>query len=199
MDNKKIGQLILSLRKEKGLTQKQLADMLGVGDKAVSKWECGGGCPDISLWGALSDILGADMKKLLDGELYPNKPSNGNISKTSFYVCPNCNNILTSTGNTSVTCCGRRLSPLKPVSISNDENISISKMDGGIYVKLLHPMDKVHHIMFMALLSGNQLILNRLYPEQNAETEFPGFSPNRTLYYYCTEHGLFYAPIKHLL
>ena len=41
MDNKKLGELILKLRKEKGLTQKQLADKLNVSDKSVSKWERG--------------------------------------------------------------------------------------------------------------------------------------------------------------
>lgn len=49
MDCAKIGKLLLTLRKEKQLTQKQLADTLHVSDKAVSKWERGLGCPDITL------------------------------------------------------------------------------------------------------------------------------------------------------
>lgn len=49
MDNKKTGELILKLRTEKSLTQKQLAELLSVSDKAVSKWERGQGLPDISL------------------------------------------------------------------------------------------------------------------------------------------------------
>ena len=47
MDPVKIGRLILFLRKEKDLTQKQLANMLHVSDKTVSKWECGAGIPEI--------------------------------------------------------------------------------------------------------------------------------------------------------
>ena len=48
MDNEKVGQLILQLRKEKGLTQQQLAEMLHISNKAVSKWECGHGGRDES-------------------------------------------------------------------------------------------------------------------------------------------------------
>ena len=71
MDCAKIGQLIFQLRTEKGLTQKQVADQLNISNKTVSKWECGSGCPDVSLWEALANVLGADILKLLQGELEP--------------------------------------------------------------------------------------------------------------------------------
>lgn len=67
MDNDKSGALISSLRKEKGYTQRQLAEALHVSDKAVSKWECGLGCPDVSLLGALSSVLGVNIEKILEG------------------------------------------------------------------------------------------------------------------------------------
>lgn len=50
MDCVKIGNLIAKLRKEKKLTQRNIADALGIQNKTVSKWECGLGCPDLSLW-----------------------------------------------------------------------------------------------------------------------------------------------------
>lgn len=68
MDNKKIGDYISMLRKKKQLTQKELADRLGVTDKAVSKWERGAGYPDISILKPLSDILGVTVNELLEGE-----------------------------------------------------------------------------------------------------------------------------------
>lgn len=74
MDCAKVGQLILQLRREKGLTQRQLADTLGISNKTVSKWECGRGAPDVSLWRELSSVLGADLLRLLQGELAPNRP-----------------------------------------------------------------------------------------------------------------------------
>ena len=74
MDCTKIGKLIAHLRKEKGMTQKNLADELGVLNKTVSKWKCGLGCPDLSYWSDLSVILGVDMVQMMEGEITSNKP-----------------------------------------------------------------------------------------------------------------------------
>ncbi len=68
MDNKKTGEFICNLRKEKNLTQKELANILGITDKAVSKWERGAGYPDISMLNPLADALGTSINELLDGE-----------------------------------------------------------------------------------------------------------------------------------
>lgn len=68
MDNKKIGQFISDLRKAKHMTQKDLADKLGVTDKAVSKWERGLNYPDIVLLSSIADILGVTTGELLNGE-----------------------------------------------------------------------------------------------------------------------------------
>ena len=68
MDKERTGQLITELRKEKGLTQKQLADALNVTDKAVSKWERGLSFPDISMLEPISDVLGISIMELLAGE-----------------------------------------------------------------------------------------------------------------------------------
>ena len=65
MDQIKTGKLIRKLRTDMGLTQKQLAERLHVSDKAVSKWETGNGCPDLSLLSALSEVFGADIEVLL--------------------------------------------------------------------------------------------------------------------------------------
>ena len=69
MDNNKIGKLIAELRKKKGLTQQDLGDMVGVGFKAVSKWECGTTLPDITIINEVSKILGITTDELLAGEL----------------------------------------------------------------------------------------------------------------------------------
>ncbi len=68
MENEKIGRFICALRKEKGMTQKELAERLGITDKAVSKWERGLSCPDISLLPALAGLLGVSVGELLGGE-----------------------------------------------------------------------------------------------------------------------------------
>lgn len=68
MDNKKVGAFISERRKVKQLTQQQLADKLGISNKAVSKWETGQGMPDISIIPVLGEILGVTVDELLNGE-----------------------------------------------------------------------------------------------------------------------------------
>ncbi len=68
MNTKKIGQFIAALRKEKGLTQKALAEKLNISEKTVSKWECGVGMPDVGLMLPLCRTLDIDLNELLSGE-----------------------------------------------------------------------------------------------------------------------------------
>ena len=68
MKMEKVGNFIRKKRKDKNLTQKELAKELGVSDKAISKWERGICCPDISLLKDLSSILGISVNELLSGE-----------------------------------------------------------------------------------------------------------------------------------
>ena len=68
MNEKNTGAFIASLRKERTLTQKQLAERLNVSDKAVSKWETGRGYPDIDSLMALSSCFGVTVNELLMGE-----------------------------------------------------------------------------------------------------------------------------------
>lgn len=68
MDQIKIGKFIAERRRKEGLTQKQLAGLLHLTDKTVSKWETGCRLPDASLLPALRSILKADINELLAGE-----------------------------------------------------------------------------------------------------------------------------------
>ncbi len=67
MDQQKIGQFIAEMRKEQGLTQRELAEKLLITDKTVSKWECGKGLPDVSLMMPLCQILKISVNELLTG------------------------------------------------------------------------------------------------------------------------------------
>lgn len=68
MNQEKTGKFIAELRKEKNMTQIDLADKLGITDRAVSKWENGRGMPDLSLLAPLCEILGVSINELLSGE-----------------------------------------------------------------------------------------------------------------------------------
>lgn len=63
MDCKKTGSLIAKVRKEKNMTQVELAKKLNISDKAVSKWERGLGCPDVTLLNELAEVLGINQTK----------------------------------------------------------------------------------------------------------------------------------------
>ena len=71
MANKSIGEIISTLRREKGMTQKELADMIGVTDKAVSKWERDVACPDTQTIPKLAEILGISVEELINAKTTP--------------------------------------------------------------------------------------------------------------------------------
>lgn len=192
MDCSKTGKIILELRKEKGMTQKQLADAINISDKTVSKWERGLGCPDVSLLGELSEVLEVNVEKLLGGCLDKNETDGGNMKKLKFYVCPECGNIMTSTGKSEISCCGRKLSELTAVKADENHGVKIEVTDDESYVVFDHEMTKQHFISFVAYSTCDRLTMVRLYPEQNAEVRFPRLRGGR-LYFYCNEHGLFYV------
>lgn len=190
MDAKKIGKLIVQLRNEKELTQQDIANKLCISNKTVSKWECGLGCPDVSLWEELADILGADLLELLRGELRRNRYDNGKMSNIKFYVCSSCQNILTSTGNTSITCCGRKLAPLQINAQSENYEVSKNVVDVDMYYQINHEMTKEHYISFVALLCQDRILIIRMYPEQAAAFRIPVSMDKGQLFVYCTKHGL---------
>ena len=188
MDCEKVGGLIRRLREERGLTQKNIADALGISNKTVSKWECGLGCPDLDLWQELSVILGADMQQLMEGELKQNRTDSGNLRWVRFYVCPHCGNVLFSTGPATIHCCGRRLEPLEPAQESLPE-LTVEVMDTDYYLTFDHPMTKEHHLTFAAYVQTDRITLHRLYPEQEAAVRFP-MQRGGVLYLCCSKDGL---------
>lgn len=77
MANRSMGEIIAALRKEKGMTQKDIADKLGITDKAVSKWERNIAFPDTATIPKLAEILGVSVEDLLQAKAAPVPASNG--------------------------------------------------------------------------------------------------------------------------
>jgi DNA-binding XRE family transcriptional regulator/desulfoferrodoxin (superoxide reductase-like protein) len=196
MDCTMVGHLIHQLRTAQGLTQKAVANRLNISDKTISKWESGRGCPDLSLLSGLSDVLGADILKLLNGDLNPDKADVGDIRLTRFYVCPACGNILTSTGKASVFCCGRKLNPLIPKQQNFNHIIALSVVANDYYLTIGHEMKKTHYIAFIAYVGDDRILLYRLHPEQEAAIRIPMMPPEGNLYAYCTQHGLWIQKLQ---
>ena len=75
MDKTSLGSTIAALRKERGMTQLDLARQLGITDKAVSKWERGLSCPDLYTFPRLAEILGASVEELMQVSPAPSEPA----------------------------------------------------------------------------------------------------------------------------
>mgnify|MGYP003305295609 FL=1 len=71
MANTSMGEIISTLRKEKGMTQKDIADKLGITDKAVSKWERDVAFPDTATIPKLAEILGVSVEELMQAKAVP--------------------------------------------------------------------------------------------------------------------------------
>lgn len=194
MDCSKVGNLICSLRKEKGMTQRQLADAMNISDKTISKWERGLGCPDVSLLPELSSLLGVDIEKILSGDLSPNDYEGGNMKRIKFYVCNECGNIISSTGEASVSCCGRKLESLEAVKADENHSLHVETIEYEWFITSKHDMSKDHYISFIAFVTGDKLLMAKQYPEWNIQLRFQKFGHGK-LFSYCTKHGLVYQLI----
>lgn len=189
MDNYITGAVIKHLREEKGITQVQLADMIGVSCKAVSKWETAKGLPDISLIEPLACALGVSVMELMSGDTVINKNISANMLRSRFYVCPVCGNVIRTTGEALVSCCGITLTPLEAEDTDEDHSIVIEKVEDEYFVTVNHDMTKTHYISFIAHITTDRVHFQKFYPEGNAETRF-SLRGRGYLYLYCNRHGL---------
>lgn len=190
MTNYVTGDAIRRLREKKGYTQKRLAGLISVSDKAVSKWESGRGLPDVSLLEPLAKALGVSVAELLSGACVVNKNRCGNMQKGRFYVCPVCGNVLFAMGEGAFSCCGVTLPPLEAEEAEGEHEIAVERVENERFVSMRHPMEKTHFVSFFALVTASRTTLVKLYPEQAAEARFPDCGRG-TLYAYCNRHGLF--------
>ena len=192
MDNYVTGAVIKRLRENKKMTQEELAQKIFVTSKAVSKWETGKGFPDVGLLESLGKALDVSVIELLSGEDITNLNKSCNMAKGKFYVCPVCGNIIQTTGEAVISCCGITLPPLEAESTEsdNEHSLKIETVEDEYYVTMNHPMTKEHYISFIAAISDQGVQLVKMYPEGNAEARFK-ISRVRKLYAYCNRHGLF--------
>ena len=210
MNNYVTGAVIKTLREKKKMTQEELAQKIFVTSKAVSKWETGKGFPDIGLLESLGRALGVSVIELLSGESITNQNKACNMAKGKFYVCPVCGNIIHTTGEAVISCCGITLPALEAeeteaisagstigsdsTSTSNggDSNhaLNIEVIEDEYFATINHPMTKEHYISFIAAISDQGIQLTKLYPEGPAQARFK-IAGVRKLFAYCNRHGLF--------
>ena len=189
MDNYITAATVKRLREEKGLTQFQLAEEIGVSSKAVSKWETAKGLPDITLLEPLAKALGVSVAELMSGDTVVNKNVSANILRSKFYVCPVCGNVIRTTGDAVISCCGISLPPLEAEEVDDDHAITVEKVEDEHFITVNHGMTKTHFISFIAYLTTDRVQFVKFYPESDAQTRFQ-LRGRGYIYLYCNKHGL---------
>ena len=184
------GAMIRRLREERKMTQHQLAEKMLVSDKTVSKWETGRGYPDIALIEPLSAALGVSVIELFSGRDVANTNRVANMLRMKLHVCPVCGNVLLSTGEAVVSCCGIVLPALEAKEKDEEHRPVFERVEDEYYVTIAHEMSRTHYISFLLAVKDNGCEIVKLYPEGNAEARFR-ISRTKYLYYCCNRHGLF--------
>lgn len=184
------GNTIKTLREQKGFTQKQLAELLLISDKTISKWETGKGLPDISMLEDLAKVLGISIVELLSGEFITNHNKASKMSRAKFYVCPVCGNVIFASGEGVFSCCGILLPALEVEETEDSHRIDVEVIDNQYHVILEHSMTKKHYISFIAYVTIDRIEIKKLYAEQNPEASFLKRG-HGDIYMYCNHHGLF--------
>ena len=181
---------IKHLREKQGITQAELAEKIGVSSKTISKWETAKGLPDISLLQPLAQALNISLIELMNGQPIANRNVSANLLRSKFYVCPVCGNLLHSTGNAVVSCCGITLPPLEAEEPDECHQVAIVPVEDEYFISISHPMIKQHSISFVAFVACDRVQTVKFYPEGNAQTRL-SLRGGGYLYWYCNHHGLF--------
>ena len=162
-------------------------------------------------------FMGVVLPTLKRWKQAENRNVAANLHKSVMHVCPDCANIIWSSGNATVTCCGNVLEPLEAVKNGGSAGAAgagagavgagagagaagaagagaildaiVEVSDGCLRVHIAHPMTKQNHLLFIAAIGDDLARIKRLYPEQEARAEFPLQGPC-TVYAYGSRCGL---------
>jgi len=184
------GSTVKRLREKRNMTQAELAEKIGVSSKTISKWETAKGLPDISLLQPLAQALGISVIELMNGEHIINKNVSANMLRSKFYVCPICGNVIHTSGNAVVSCCGITLPALDAEEADHDHAVTTENVEDEHFITIHHPMTKAHSISFVAFVTSDRIQMVKFYPEGNAGTRLQ-LRGTGYLYYCCNQHGLF--------
>ncbi len=189
------GTTIREQRERNNMTQFQLAEILGVSDKTVSKWETAKGYPDITLLEPIANAFKISVPELISGNHVQNTNVSANMMRSRFYVCPVCGNIIHSMGDVVIHCHGIQLLPAQAEQVDDAHKIIVELVEDEYYVRIEHDMTKSHFISFIAAVSADRCQMVKLYPEGNAKARFK-INGVKKIYFYCNRDGLFCGAVK---
>ncbi len=190
IDQREPGHMIKELREKKGMTQLELASLLNLSDRTISKWETGRGYPDITFIERIAALFSLSLAELLSGAGVNNSNVSGNMLKASFYVCPVCGNTIISTGEGSFSCHGITLEKPGKNAVDDEHSVSVEVVEDEYFISISHPMTKECHISFIAALSSDRVQMVKLYPEGSAE-ERVKMNGVREIVFFSNTDGLY--------
>ena len=130
------------------------------------------------------------MIELMNGEPIVNRNVSSNLVRSRLYVCPICGNVLHSTGDAVISCCGVTLPALDAEEPDEAHALTVERVEDEQFLTVHHPMTKDHYISFLAYASADRFQLVKLYPEGEAQTRMQ-LRGRGTVYFFCNRHGLF--------
>ena len=134
-------------------------------------------------------FMGALLPTLKRWSNTKNRNVAANLMRSSLYICPSCSNVVWSSGEATVSCCGNVLEPLCAARNAGILDATVEVVDGCQRVRINHPMTKEDHLLFIAAVGDDLVRIRRLYPEQEARAEF--YLQGRcTVYAYGADCGL---------
>jgi desulfoferrodoxin (superoxide reductase-like protein) len=133
--------------------------------------------------------------ELFSGENVVNTNKAANMLRLKLHVCPVCGNVIQSTGEALISCCGIVLPSLEAEPEDGAHALHIERVEDEYYVTVSHEMSRTHYISFILAVRDNGSEMQKLYPEGNAEARFK-ISRTDCFYFYCNQHGLFKAPVR---
>ena len=131
------------------------------------------------------------MNQYVTGTVIIQLREKNNMTKSKFYVCPICGNVIHSMGEAVINCHGVLMTAAEPEETDENHKISIERIEDEYYVQIEHEMTKNHYISFIAAVSSDRLQMVKLYPEGNAEARFKISGVKRILFY-CNRDGMFF-------
>ena len=132
--------------------------------------------------------------ELLSGDTITNRNRSSNMLRSKLYVCPICGNVISSIGDSVVSCCGITLPALEAEEPDASHALKLEKVEDDYYVTVNHEMTKNHYISFFAAVTHDAIQIVKMYPEGNAQVRF-NRAKVRILYAYCNKHGLFQVKV----
>ena len=189
MNIEKIGAIMKTLRLEKNMTQKMVAEQLGITEQAVSKWERGLGLPDVASLPQLADVLGIHLEAMLSGDVAQQEGVKIQMKTIHYYICPLCGNVVASKAPATIYCCDRALDEME--SKKATEKLQVEVVEDEWFITTDHPMTKDDYIAFTAFATGERLDFVAHYPEWNLQRRIPK-SQHGKLLWYSKKGGLQY-------